>query len=76
VNRVHCPVRPMPPQPGQTYPDAGHVVAYLTEYEKRYELPVVRPVSVRGVHRDSERLRVETDSGTWRAQAVISATGA
>lgn len=69
------PGRLMPPQPGETYPDAAHVVSYLTDYEQRYDLPVHRPVPVTGVHRDGELLRVETDSGTWRARAVISATG-
>ncbi|MFR9799122.1 ArsO family NAD(P)H-dependent flavin-containing monooxygenase [Streptomyces sp. MS06] len=69
------PGRLMPPQPGEIHPDAQHVVDYLTDYEKRYELPVERPVRVAGVHRDGGRLRVETDSGTWRARAVISATG-
>ncbi|GAB2331914.1 ArsO family NAD(P)H-dependent flavin-containing monooxygenase [Streptomyces griseoincarnatus] len=69
------PGRPMPVQVGETYPDARHVVGYLTEYERRYELPVRRPVRVLGVHRDGDRLRVETDSGTWQARVVISATG-
>jgi putative flavoprotein involved in K+ transport len=69
------PGRPMPLQSGQTYPDARHVVGYLTEYERRYSLPVYRPVRVSGIHRDGAFLRVETDSGDWRAQAVISATG-
>lgn len=69
------PGRLMPPQTGETYPDAQHVVDYLTDYEKRYELPVERPVRVLGVHRDGEILRVETDSGTWHAGTVISATG-
>ncbi|MDX5563919.1 ArsO family NAD(P)H-dependent flavin-containing monooxygenase [Streptomyces sp. ID05-04B] len=69
------PGRPMPLQVGETYPDAAHVVGYLTEYERRYDLPVHRPVRVTGVHRDGRLLRVETDSGSWHAQAVISATG-
>ncbi|MHC5257362.1 ArsO family NAD(P)H-dependent flavin-containing monooxygenase [Streptomyces sp. UC4497] len=69
------PGRLMPPQPGQEYPDAAHVVDYLGDYEKRYELPVRRPVRVTGVHRDGTHLRVESDSGNWRARAVISATG-
>ncbi|MET9818835.1 ArsO family NAD(P)H-dependent flavin-containing monooxygenase [Streptomyces sp. NPDC006355] len=69
------PGRPMPVQVGETYPDARHVVGYLSEYERRYELPVRRPVRVLGVHRDGDRLRVETDSGTWQARVVISATG-
>jgi putative flavoprotein involved in K+ transport len=69
------PGRPMPLQVGETYPDAGHVVSYLGDYQRRYELPVHRPVRVLGVHRDGQLLRVETDSGTWRARTVISATG-
>ncbi|GGT04033.1 monooxygenase [Streptomyces chromofuscus] len=69
------PGRLMPHQTGEAYPDAAHVVAYLRDYEKRYELPIQRPVRALGVHRDGELLRVETDSGTWHARAVISATG-
>lgn len=66
------PGRLMPPRPGETCPDAAHVVSYLTDYEQRYDLPVHRPVHVARV-RDGELLRVESDSGTWRAGAVISA---
>ncbi|TFE38415.1 NAD(P)/FAD-dependent oxidoreductase [Streptomyces sp. ICN441] len=69
------PGRLMPPVPGEPYPDARHVVDYLADYEKRYALPVQHGVQVRGVHRDGPLLRVETDSGAWRARAVISATG-
>ncbi|MFD4247273.1 ArsO family NAD(P)H-dependent flavin-containing monooxygenase [Streptomyces sp. NPDC058525] len=69
------PGRFMPAQEGEVYPDAAHVVSYLADYEKRYELPVQRGVWVSAVHRDGEHLRVETDSGDWRARAVISATG-
>ncbi|MET9835685.1 ArsO family NAD(P)H-dependent flavin-containing monooxygenase [Streptomyces lavendulocolor] len=69
------PGRLMPTQPGEEYPEAGHVVAYLSDYEKRYDLPVQRPVQVTGVHDDGRLLRVETDSGTWHARTVISATG-
>ncbi|MFC9915808.1 ArsO family NAD(P)H-dependent flavin-containing monooxygenase [Streptomyces sp. NPDC127197] len=69
------PGRLMPPQVGEEYPDAGHVVTYLRDYEKRYELPVQRPVHVTGVHREGPLLRVETRTGAWRALAVISATG-
>ncbi|MFF2955910.1 ArsO family NAD(P)H-dependent flavin-containing monooxygenase [Kitasatospora sp. NPDC057965] len=69
------PGRPMPGQAGQEYPDAAHVVAYLTEYEKRYELPVHRSVWVSGVERGPGGLSARTDSGTWRSQAVVFATG-
>jgi thioredoxin reductase len=63
-------------------PDADHlraadaVPAYFAEYERRFDLPVHRPVRVRGVHRtDDDRFRVETDSGDWTARAVVNATG-
>ncbi|MFJ3930479.1 MULTISPECIES: ArsO family NAD(P)H-dependent flavin-containing monooxygenase [unclassified Streptomyces] len=69
------PGRLMPPQPGETYPQAAHVVGYLADYERRYDLPVVRPVRVEAVHRDGDSLRVEGESATWRARSVISATG-
>ncbi|MGX1914273.1 ArsO family NAD(P)H-dependent flavin-containing monooxygenase [Streptomyces phaeochromogenes] len=69
------PGRLMPAQRGKTYPDVQHVVEYLADYEKRYQLPVERPVRALGVHRDDQLLRVETDFGTWHARAVISATG-
>ncbi|CUM41506.1 monooxygenase, putative [Streptomyces venezuelae] len=57
----------MPVQDGAEYPDADHVVRYLSAYEERYALPVQRPVQVEAVRRDGERLRVETDTGAWSA---------
>ncbi|UWM49713.1 ArsO family NAD(P)H-dependent flavin-containing monooxygenase [Streptomyces carpaticus] len=69
------PGRLMPAQAGETYPDAGHVVDYLTDYEKRYDLPLQHGTRVDAVHRDGDRLLVEADTGTWRTRAVISATG-
>ncbi|MEU0160976.1 ArsO family NAD(P)H-dependent flavin-containing monooxygenase [Streptomyces sp. NPDC006261] len=65
----------MPAQDGAEYPDAHHVVQYLTAYEERYALPVQRPVQVKAVRRDGERLRVETDACVWSTRAVVSATG-
>lgn len=65
----------MPAQAGSEYPDAHHVVQYLTAYEARYALPVQRPVRVKAVRHDGERLRVETDASVWSARAVVSATG-
>ncbi|MFF3392195.1 ArsO family NAD(P)H-dependent flavin-containing monooxygenase [Streptomyces sp. NPDC002669] len=69
------PGRLMPAQTGETYPDARHVVSYLADYEKRYDLPVQHGTRVEAVRRDAGRLLVEADCGTWRARAVISATG-
>lgn len=66
---------PIPFAQPDTYPTRDEVVAYLAAYEARYDLPVHRPVRVHAVHRDGERLRVESDVGAWRARAVVSATG-
>lgn len=67
---------PMPPWPGDGEPDAAHVTAYLAAYEKRYALPVERPVRVAAVRSAGERLSVEADDGRrWSARWVVSATG-
>jgi putative flavoprotein involved in K+ transport len=57
------------------YPGRDAVVAYLAEYERRYELPVRRATRVDGVHRERDRLRLETSAGLVHARAVVSATG-
>ncbi|ODP35225.1 pyridine nucleotide-disulfide oxidoreductase [Pandoraea sp. ISTKB] len=59
----------------QHYPSRDEVVAYLREYEARYEVPVMRPVSVARVIAQEAGLRVSTDRGDWLARTVISATG-
>ncbi|QCP52423.1 NAD(P)/FAD-dependent oxidoreductase [Trinickia violacea] len=64
----------MPPASEQ-YPSRDHVLRYLTEYEKRYEIPVQRPVDVTSVARRDAGLLVSTDKGEWLAKAVVSATG-
>lgn len=68
------PGRQMPPTRGDN-PDAGHVIDYLTSYEERYEVPVVRPVTVESVERDGDGFVVRTDVGDQRCRAVLSATG-
>lgn len=65
---------PMPPVP-DGYPGRDHVVAYLTAYERRYTLPVRRPVRVAAIERAGNRLLVRADRGAWTAAAVVSATG-
>ncbi|MGW0810597.1 ArsO family NAD(P)H-dependent flavin-containing monooxygenase [Nonomuraea sp. NPDC002799] len=69
------PGRMMPIPPGGGYPSAADTVAYLADYERRYDLPILRPVTVRAVRRGEGHLLVETGHGIWQAKAVISATG-
>lgn len=65
----------MPPQTGETFPTAAHVTGYLRDYEQRYNLHIRRPVHVTAVTETSGTFTVHTDTTSWHAQAVISATG-
>lgn len=71
----------MPPWDDAThgYPPRDHVVDYLTCYEERYDLQVLRPHRVTSVRRadinPSGRLVVAADGLTLAARSVVSATG-
>lgn len=54
---------------------ADAVPRYFGEYEKRFELPVQRPVDVRCVCERDGLLQVETDHGTVRVRGLVNATG-
>jgi cation diffusion facilitator CzcD-associated flavoprotein CzcO len=56
-------------------PAAAAVPHYFREYEKRFELPVERPVDVRCVCDRDGRLQVETDHGSVLARGLVNATG-
>ncbi|QEO13349.1 NAD(P)/FAD-dependent oxidoreductase [Agromyces intestinalis] len=83
VNGIHeLPGFPVPPADPEA--SARDVLPpYFAEYERRFDLPVERPVRVRAVRRADDdpngRLLVETDSAsgsrTWAARYVINATG-
>jgi cation diffusion facilitator CzcD-associated flavoprotein CzcO len=79
VNRIHD-------LPGMRFSDAvntgdGEVKAaeavprYFAAYEQAFELPVFRPVHVKVVCDRGERLRIETDRGSFSARGLINATG-
>ncbi len=66
----------MPAWPGNGNPTARHVADYLSSYEARYELPVLRPVRVTAVHaNDGGGYRTDTTRGQWTSRVVINATG-
>lgn len=79
VNRVHD-------LPGMQFSEAvdtgdGAVKAsvavpeYFASYERRFNLPVYRPVTVKVVCDRSGRLRIETSRETFSARGIINATG-
>jgi cation diffusion facilitator CzcD-associated flavoprotein CzcO len=57
------------------YPTRDDALAYLAEYERRYALPVERPVHVHAVRRDGARFALDTSAGPVHARGVVSATG-
>lgn len=69
---------PKPPiDPGESSADA--VPRYFAQFERHFELPILRPARVSLVRRaDTDpagELVVESDRGRWAARAVINATG-
>ncbi|MCX5039287.1 NAD(P)-binding domain-containing protein [Streptomyces coelicoflavus] len=57
-------------------PSAEVVGGYFADYERTFDLRVLRPVDVRAVREGADgRLRVETSAGSWSTRALINATG-
>jgi putative flavoprotein involved in K+ transport len=79
--RLFTPVRysslPGLPFPGDpdAYPTRDEVAAYLTEYARRFELPVELNSRVRSLRRTDGTYRVELDDRTYDADQVVVATG-
>jgi len=79
--RLFTPVRysslPGLPFPGDpnSYPGRDDVAAYLTEYARRFDLPVALGRGVRSVRRVDGRYLVELESGSYSADQVVIATG-
>lgn len=66
---------PMPDSKGE-YPDRDEVIDYLKHYEKRYQLPVDRPIHVKTIDkRDDGIFEVATYEYTYQCRAVVNATG-
>jgi thioredoxin reductase len=79
VNRVHD-------LPGMQFTDAIDtadselkasvaVPRYYAAYERKFQLPVYRPVTVKVVCERNGRFRVETDRETFSARGIINASG-
>lgn len=78
THRVHdLPDLPLgTPDPAE--PASAVVARYYGEYERRYALPVHRPVTVRSVTSPDGPdgpLLVHTDHGVWRTRFLVNATG-
>jgi Pyridine nucleotide-disulphide oxidoreductase len=61
--------------PDSTRPAAEVVSEYFARFERVYNLPVLRPVDVRSMTREADRLVVSSPAESWVVRAVINATG-
>jgi thioredoxin reductase len=59
----------------ETVEAAIAVPRYFAEYERRFDLPVLRPAEVQVVCERGGRFRIETDRGEFAADGIINATG-
>lgn len=79
VNRIHdlpgLSFADAVPDQSETVEAATAVPRYFAEYERRFALPVYRPVTVKVVCERAGRFRVETDRETFSAHGIINATG-
>ncbi|MEX0812323.1 MAG: ArsO family NAD(P)H-dependent flavin-containing monooxygenase [Chitinophagales bacterium] len=63
------------PESENHFPAREEVIDYLCAYEKRYELPVERPIKVREVVCDGSHFKIKTSGKTYLSRTVISASG-
>lgn len=79
INRIHdlpgLSFAEAVPDQAETVEAAVAVPRYFAEYEKRFALPVYRPVTVKVVCERAGRFRIETDRETFSARGIINATG-
>lgn len=79
--RLFTPVRysslPGLPFPGDpdSYPSRDQVVQYLTEYARRFDLPVELGSPVRSIGKSEDGYSVKLDDRTYEANQVVIATG-
>lgn len=57
------------------YPTKQELVDYLAEYEKHYELNVLRPIQVQQVRHTDGHFQLVTSSGLFQSKVLISTTG-
>jgi cation diffusion facilitator CzcD-associated flavoprotein CzcO len=71
---ANLPGVPVPPSSDAERANA-FVPSYFADYEKRFDLPVVRPVAVESVREIAQGFELQTSTGTYSAAALVNATG-
>lgn len=63
------------PKTNEEYPHKDNVIKYLTEYEKRYNLKIGRPIEVKSVAKEHCDFILETNNGIYKSKTIIAASG-
>lgn len=63
------------PRTESVYPSRQDVISYLTQYEKRYNFRVDRPVQVQAVRWENNEYHLLTKQGSYYCRALVCATG-
>ena len=63
------------PKSENLFPLKQEVIDYLCQYEKRYELPIERSVTVENITSENKIFKVYTNKGIYFSKAIIAATG-
>ena len=63
------------PKDNEEYPRKDHVLKYLHNYEKRYNLNVKRDVNVQSVNFENNEFILNTNKGIFKSNFLISSTG-
>jgi putative flavoprotein involved in K+ transport len=63
------------PKSKNEFPTKEEVINYVCEYEKRYKLPVERPIDVKNVVKESDYFKIITNKEIYYSNRLISATG-
>jgi putative flavoprotein involved in K+ transport len=63
------------PKTENHFPTRNEVIAYLSEYAARYQLPIQRNIKVHDVQREGDEFVLQTSKGIYKSKAIISSTG-
>ena len=63
------------PKSKNLFPLKQEVIDYLCQYEKRYDLPIERSVTVESVLLENKIFKIQTNKGMYFSKVVIAATG-
>jgi thioredoxin reductase len=63
------------PKSENLFPLKQEVIDYLCQYEKRYELPIERSVTVENITSENKVFKVYTKKGIYFSKAIIAAAG-